>query len=57
MVQSTQDRKSNDLVPCILSGRNRAAIFSDPLRNSLMRSCLVEVSYIGIEDALELPLM
>ena len=27
MVQSTQDRKSNDLVPYILSGRNRVALW------------------------------
>src|SRR5438067_3211974 len=41
----------------MLSGRNRAALFRDPLRNPLMRSCLVEVGYIGIEHALELLLL
>ena len=54
MVQSTQDRKSNDLVPCILSARNRSALYRDLLPNALMRSCLIEVRHIRIEDALEL---
>jgi hypothetical protein len=57
MVQPTHDRKSDHLVPCILSGRNRATPFRDLLRNPLMRSCLVEVDHIHIEHALELLLL
>ena len=57
MVQPTHDRKSDHLVPCILSGRNRSALFRDLLPNPLMGSCLVEVRHIRIEDALELLLM
>ncbi len=55
MVQPTHDWKSDHLVPCILSGRDRAALFGDLLPNPLMRPYLVEVHHIGIEDALELP--
>jgi hypothetical protein len=57
MVQPTHDRKSNHLAPCILSGRNRSEPFRNLLRHPLMRPCLVEVHQIGIEDALELPLL
>jgi tetratricopeptide (TPR) repeat protein/IS1 family transposase len=57
MVQSTHDRKSNHFAPCILRGRSRSAPFRDLLRNPLMRPCLVEVGHIGLEDALELPLL
>ena len=57
MVHSTHDWESDHLVPCILSGRDRAALFRDLLPNPLMRPCLVEVHHIGIEDSLELPLM
>jgi hypothetical protein len=57
MVQPTHDRKSHYLVACILRGRNRPEPFRYLLRNPLMRSCLVEVDHIGIEHALELPLM
>src|SRR6266516_2138533 len=57
MVQPTHDRKSDHLVPCILSARNRSVVFRYLLPNPLMGSCLVKVRHIGIEDALELPLM
>ena len=57
MVQPTHDRTSDHLVPCILRGRNRSALYRYLLPHALMRSCLVEVHHIGIEDALELPLM
>jgi len=57
MVQPTQDRKSDHLVPCILRGRNQSALLGDLLSNPLMGSSLVEVSDIGIEHTLELPLM
>jgi hypothetical protein len=57
MVQPTHDGKSDHLVACILRGRNQSALFRDLLPNPLMRSCLVEVDHIGIEHALELPLM
>src|SRR6266699_3834874 len=57
MVQPTQDRKSNDLVPCILRGRNQSEPFRNLLRNPLMGSCLVEVDHIAIEHALELLLL
>src|SRR5260370_1097812 len=51
MVQPTHNRKSDHLVPCILSGRNRSALFRDLLPNPLMRPCLVEVHHIRIEHA------
>jgi hypothetical protein len=57
MVQPTHNRKSDHLVPCILSGRNRSALFRDLLPNPLMRPCLVEVHHIRIEHTLELLLM
>ena len=57
MVQPSHDWKSDHLVACILRGRNRSALYRDLLPNPLMRSCLVEVDHIGIEHALELPLM
>jgi hypothetical protein len=57
MVQPTHDGKSNHLVSCTLSRWNPSALFRDLLPNPLMRSCLVEVHHIGIEDALELPLL
>ena len=57
MVESTHDWMSNYLVPNILSGRNRTALFREPLRNPLMRPGSVEVGHIGIEHALELPLL
>ncbi len=43
MVQPAQDRKSDHLVPCILSVRNRSAVFRYLLPNPLMGSCLVKV--------------
>src|SRR5215472_14059863 len=57
MVQPTQDRKSNYLVPCLLSGRNRAPLFRYVLPNPLMWPCLVEVGDITIEHASELLLL
>jgi hypothetical protein len=57
MVQSFHDRNGNHFAPCILRGRNRFAPFRNLLPNPLMRSCLVEVGHIGLEDALELPLL
>ena len=57
MVQPTHDGKSDHLVSRILRGRTQSALFRDLLPNPLMRSCLVEVRHIRIEDALELPLM
>jgi hypothetical protein len=54
MVQPSHDRKSDHFVPCILSARNRSALFRDLLCNALMGSCPVEVGHIGIEHALEL---
>jgi hypothetical protein len=57
VVQPTHDRKSDQLVPCILSGKNRSAPLWDLLRNALMGSCLIEVGHIRIEHALELLLM
>ena len=57
MVQSTHDRTSNHLVPCILRGSNRSEAFRNLLRNPLMGSCPIEVGDIGIEHALELLLI
>ena len=57
MVQPTHDWKSDHLVACIVRARNRSELYRDLLPNPLMRSCLVEVDHIGIERALELPLM
>jgi hypothetical protein len=57
VVQPTHDRKSDQLVPCILSGKNRSALLWDLLRHPLMGSCLIEVDHIRIEHALELLLL
>jgi len=57
MMQTTHNRKGNHLVPCILRGRNRSEPVRNLLRQPLMRPCLVEVPHIGIQDALELPLL
>ncbi len=57
MVQSSHDRNGNHLVACILSARNRSALFRDLLPNPLMRPCLVEVRDVRIEHALELLLL
>src|SRR5947209_9794467 len=57
MVQPTHDRTSDHLVPGILSGKARSALFRDLLPNALMRSCLVEVNHIRIQNALELLLL
>jgi hypothetical protein len=54
MVEPTDDRKSEHLIPCILSGRNRAAPFRYLLLDPLMRSCPVEVHHVLIEHTLEL---
>ena len=57
VVQPAHDRKSDQLIPCILSGKNRSALLWDLLRNPLMGSCLIEVDHIRIEHTLELLLM
>src|SRR5215472_18566973 len=57
MVQPTQDRKSNYLVACLLSGRNRAPLLRYVLPNPLMWPCLVEGGDITIEHASELLLL
>ena len=57
MVQPTQDRKSDHLVPCILSARNRSALFRGLLPDPLMRPCPIEVGNIAIEHSLELLLL
>jgi hypothetical protein len=57
MVESTHDRKSDDLVAYNLRRRNRPEPFRNLLLDPLMRSCLVEVGHIGIEHALELLLL
>ena len=46
MVQTSHNRKSNHLVPCIWSARNCSALFRYVLCNPLMGSCLVEVGHI-----------
>jgi len=57
MVQPTQDRKSDHLVPCVLSAKNRSVQFRDLLLDPLMRPCPIEVGHIAIEQALELFLL
>ena len=54
MVEPTDDRKSEHLIPCILRGRNRVAPFRYLLLDPLMWSCSVEVHHVLIEHALEL---
>src|SRR5260221_431490 len=54
MVQTTQNRTSDHLVPRILRGRNQSMPFRDLLPNPLMRSYPIEVIDIGVEHALEL---
>jgi hypothetical protein len=55
MVESTQDRNSDYLTPCMMRGMSRTARFRKLLPNPLVRSCPVEVCHILIEHALELP--
>ena len=57
MVKSTEHRESYNFILCILRARNHVALFRYPLCNSLMRSCLVEVAYIGIEHPMQLLLL
>jgi hypothetical protein len=57
IVQPAHDRKSDHLLPCLLTARNRSALFRDLLPNPLMRSRLVEVGDITIEHTVELPLI
>jgi hypothetical protein len=57
MVEPTHSRNSDHLVPCLMRGRSRSARFRKLLPYPLMRSCPVEVRYILIEHALELPLV
>ena len=57
MVQSAHDRKSDHLVPGMMRGHGWSALSRNLLLDPLMRSCLVEVRDVCIEDALELPLM
>ena len=57
MMESTHLGMSDHLVPRILSGWIRAALFRDVLPNPLMRPCLVEVDHISVEHAMELLLM
>ena len=54
MVESSQDRNSDHLIPCMMRGLSQSARFRKLLPNTLMRSYPVEVHYIPIEHALEL---
>jgi hypothetical protein len=54
MVEPTDDRKGEHLIPCILRGMNRAAPFRYLLLDPLMWSCPIEVHHVLIEHALEL---
>jgi hypothetical protein len=51
VVQLTHDWKSDHLLPCILSARNRSLLLRDLLRNPLMGPCLVEAPHILIQNA------
>jgi hypothetical protein len=51
MMQSSHDWKSEHLVPCILRGRNRSALFRYLLRHPLMGSYSVEVHDIRMQYA------
>ncbi len=57
VVQPTHDRKSDQLVPCILGGKNRSALLWDLLLDALMRPCLVKVHHIRLKDTLKLLLL
>lgn len=57
VVQPTHDRKRDHLVACRMRGHGWSAWVRNLLPNALMRPCPVEVVYIRIEHALELPLM
>ena len=57
MMEPSQDRNSDHLVPCIMRGMRRSTRFRKLLLNTLMRSCLVEVCHILIEHALKLLLV
>ena len=57
MVEPTQDRNSDHLALRMLRGPRHFTRDGYLLLDALMRSCLVEVRYIRIEDALELSIM
>jgi hypothetical protein len=57
MVQPGQDWNGNYLGSCLCSGTIGFRGVVDLLPNALMGSYMVEVGHIGIEHALELPLM
>jgi len=57
MVQPTNDWKSNYLVACMMRGFGWSAWVRNSLLDALMRSCLIEIRDVRIEDALELSLL
>jgi hypothetical protein len=57
MMEPAQDRVGEDLAACMLCWHASSFLLRNLLLNALVRSCLVEVVYIGIENPLELPLM
>ena len=56
-MQPAQDREGDDLATCMLCWHGSGFLLQDLLSDPLMRSCLVKVGDIRIEDALELLLM
>src|SRR5215470_1631723 len=56
-MQAAQDREGDDLATCILGCLGSSFLLRNLLLDTLMRSGLVEVRHIGIEDALELLLL
>jgi hypothetical protein len=57
MVEPSQDREGEDLATCMLCRQGSSFLLRNLLLDALVRSCLVKVVDIGIENPLELPLM
>ena len=57
MVQTDKERNGNHPGSCLRSGTRCSSGVGNLLSDPLMGSCLVEVSHLGMEDAVELPLM
>jgi hypothetical protein len=57
MMEPTQDWQGEDLATCLMCWHGSGFLLRNLLSDPLMRSCLVEVRHIGIEDPLELLLI
>src|SRR5215831_15600221 len=56
-MQAAQDREGDDLATCRMWRHGSSFLLRNLLVDALMRSCLVEIRYIGFQDPLELLLL